>query len=86
VQSDYNLISKGHVHLDPYTSQLSINHRKYIVPTSPKKLIVRNIPWMRMDYNVIEDMKKTKENVSIFNIYVIFLNKEALFFKLLRHI
>jgi hypothetical protein len=32
------------------------------------KIVVTNIPWMSMDYNVIEDMKKNKENVSFFDI------------------
>jgi hypothetical protein len=63
----------------PSTSQPPANPKKTIVPTLPKKTTMTNVPWVSMDYNVIEDMsKKTKANVLILDIYNILHQRELI--------
>jgi hypothetical protein len=78
VQRYYNLRSKGHVNYDPSTSQPDLCAKTTVVTAPPKKLVTTSTSYMNMDYNVIENMKKMKENISLFT-HVTFLNKDTSF-------
>lgn len=68
MQRDYNLRSKGLVPSTSSPTQPVAPPKNTTVSAQPKKTTVSSTPLLAMEYNVMEDMKKTKVNVFMYDI------------------
>jgi len=66
---NYNLRTKGTIHSTYLPMKPTIVHKKHIISTPLEKTIVTTPTLLAMEYSVIEDMKKTKMNVPMYDIW-----------------